>query len=86
MYQLPYLISNRKLQLTTKFPTYLQVQSPYNSFTLVLYEFTNKERELIMACFRRGTYVSLRDLPNELGPNQIMQSLKEKLEKGADLF
>ena len=37
------------------------------------------------ACFRAGNYFALRDLPDELGPNSIIQALKEKLEKSKTL-
>jgi hypothetical protein len=36
---------------------------------LVLYDFTNKEHDMIMRCFRIGNYTSLRDLPNKLAAN-----------------
>ena len=28
-----------------------------------------------------GNYFNLRDLPDELGPNNVLQALKEKMEK-----
>ena len=51
----------------------------------MLYEYTNKEQELVAACFRAGNYFNLRDLPDDLGPNNVMQALKEKLDKGKAL-
>lgn len=36
------------------------------NLTQLLYDFTNKEHDMIMSCFRTGNYASLRDLPNEL--------------------
>jgi hypothetical protein len=47
----------------------------------VLYEYTNKEQEIVSACFRIGNYFSLRDLPDEIGPNNVNQSMRERLEK-----
>jgi hypothetical protein len=49
--------------------------------SIVLYEYTNKEQELVTSCFRVGNFFTLRDLPNELGPNNIIQALREKLDK-----
>ena len=46
-----------------------------------LYDYTNKEQELILRCFRTGNYDSLRDLPNELGPQQVIENIKEKIAK-----
>jgi hypothetical protein len=47
----------------------------------VLYEYTNKEQELVAACFRVGNYMNLRDLPDEIAPNNVLQAFKDKLEK-----
>ena len=47
----------------------------------MLYEFTNREKEVVQACFRVGNYHNLRDLPDELGPNQITQALRDKIDK-----
>ena len=46
----------------------------------MLYEYTNKERELIASCFRGGNYHALRDLPDQIAPNQVMQAFREKMD------
>lgn len=46
-----------------------------------LYDYTNKEQELIVRCFRTGNYDSLRDLPNGLAPQQVIEAMKEKISK-----
>lgn len=51
----------------------------------MLYEYTNKEQELVAACFRVGNYLNLRDLPDELGPNNVIMALREKIEKAKAL-
>ena len=43
---------------------------------IVLYEYTNKEQDLIQACFRGGNYFNLRDLPDDIAPNQVLQALR----------
>ena len=45
---------------------------------LVLYDYTNKERDLIQRCFRAGNYNALRELPNHLAPNQVLKYQREK--------
>lgn len=37
----------------------------------MLYEFTNKEKERIVNCFRIGNFYSLRDLPKHLLPGNV---------------
>lgn len=44
----------------------------------MLYDFTNKEQDLVMRCFRVGNYTSLRDLPHNLLPNAILKQMNEK--------
>lgn len=51
----------------------------------MLYEFTNKERDVIQACFRAGNYYNIRDLPDEIGPNQVAQAIKERAEKAQQM-
>lgn len=46
----------------------------------MLYDYTNKERDLIQRCFRTGNYNALRELPNHLGPNQLLKYTREKQE------
>ena len=48
------------------------------NLTQLLYDYTNKERDLIQRCFRTGNYNALRELPNNLAPNQILKYLREK--------
>jgi len=43
----------------------------------VLYEYTNKEADIVSACFRIGSYYSVRDLPDDLGPNNVIQAMRE---------
>lgn len=50
---------------------------------VVLYEFTNKEADLVQACFRTGNYVSLRDMPDDMVPNNVLQAMRERQEKAA---
>jgi len=47
----------------------------------VLYDFTNKEHDMIMRCFRIGNYTSLRDLPNKLAANQLLKANKKRVEQ-----
>ena len=42
------------------------------SLSSMLYEFTNKEQDLIVRAFRSGNYVGLRDLPDNLAPNNVL--------------
>ena len=53
-------------------------------FQIVLYDFTNKEHDMIMRCFRIGScklpyYLrnfidqSIRELPFKLAPNQVLK-------------
>jgi len=44
----------------------------------VLYDYTNKERDLIQRCFRTGNHNALRELPNTLAPNQVLKYQREK--------
>ncbi len=48
---------------------------------LVLYEYTNKEQQIVQSCFRIGNYFSLRDLPDDFSANNVNQSMRERLEK-----
>lgn len=47
----------------------------------MLYEYTNREQDLVQACFRIGNFISLRDMPEEFGPNNVMQAMRERAEK-----
>ena len=46
----------------------------------MLYDYTNKEKDLIQRCFRTGNHNGLRELPDHLGPNQILKYAREKQE------
>ena len=48
------------------------------NLTQLLYDFTNKEQDLVMRCFRVGNYTSLRDLPANLMPNAVLKQMNEK--------
>jgi len=43
-----------------------------------LYDFTNKEQDTILRCFRTGNYNSLRDLPANLLPNSVIKMLRDR--------
>jgi hypothetical protein len=47
----------------------------------VLYEYANKETDIVQHCFRVGNYFSLRDLPDDFTANNVNQSMRERLEK-----
>lgn len=44
----------------------------------MLYDYTNKEKDLIEKCWRVGNYHSLRDLPSHLAPSNVLKSYQEK--------
>ena len=46
----------------------------------MLYDYTNKERDLIQRCFRTGNYNALRELPNNMGPNNVLKYQRDKQE------
>ena len=48
----------------------------------MLYEYTNKERDIVQCAFRPSNYHSLRELPNDLQPFSVSQSVKERLQNG----
>ena len=43
------------------------------SLSSMLYEFTNKEQTSIINAFRIGNYTGIRDLPNNIAPNNVLQ-------------
>ena len=47
----------------------------------MLYEYSNKETDIVQHCFRVGNYFSLRDLPDDFTANNVNQSMRERLEK-----
>jgi hypothetical protein len=42
------------------------------SLASMLYEFTNKEQDLVINAFRTGNFVGLRDLPDLIAPNNVL--------------
>ena len=48
------------------------------NLTQLLYDFTNKEQEIIAKCFRVGNYQSLRDLPNNILSGNLIKAMNEK--------
>ena len=50
------------------------------NLTSMLYEYTNKEQERIFMGFRRGNFMSLRDMPNDMSNGNVLQAQKDKIE------
>lgn len=48
----------------------------------MLYQYTNKEHDIVKNAFRPSNYHSLRELPNDLAPFSVGQSIKERLQNG----
>ena len=48
----------------------------------MLYEYTNKEYDIVKSAFRPSNYHSLRELPNDMAPFSVSQSIKERLQNG----
>ncbi len=46
----------------------------------MLYEYTNREQEVIQECFRTGNFTSLRELPDRMEPNSVIDKLRSKQE------
>jgi len=46
-----------------------------------LYDYTNKEQDAVLRCFRSGNYDSIRDLPNDIAPQHLIESIKQKITK-----
>ena len=49
------------------------------SLASMLYEYTNKEQDLVTQAFRNSNFVSLRDLPENIAPNNLLQQLHVKM-------
>ena len=45
---------------------------------IVLYDYTNREKDIVVGAFRTGNHYSLRDLPNLITPFNVCDMLKEK--------
>jgi len=50
------------------------------NLTSMLYEYTNKEAERIFMGFRKGNFVSLRDLPNDFNYGNTLNAQRDKIE------
>lgn len=46
----------------------------------MLYEYTNKEQDLVKNAFRIGNFMSLRDLPDEIAPFAVTHNMKVKVQ------
>jgi hypothetical protein len=71
----------RTLEMNTDFTKeHSQTVSHYEvpNLTSMLYEYTNKEQEHIKRCFRAGNFSHLRELPDQINPNAILDSTREK--------
>ena len=44
------------------------------NLTSMLYEYTNKEQERLLMGFRRGNFVSLRDIPNDMTNGNVLNA------------
>jgi len=44
----------------------------------MLYDYTNKEKDMVERCWRTGNYLSLRDLPTKIKPSSVLKSYQEK--------
>jgi hypothetical protein len=51
------------------------------SLSSMLYEFTNKEQDAVINAFRAGNWAQIRDLPNHIAPNNVLQQLQVKMKK-----
>ena len=49
------------------------------SLSSMLYEFTNKEQNQVVNAFRVGNWVQIRDLPNNVAPNNVLQQIQIKM-------
>ena len=49
------------------------------SLSSMLYEFTNKEQDSVINAFRANNYFNIRDLPNHLSPNNVLQQLQANM-------
>ena len=49
------------------------------SLSSMLYEYTNKEKDIVERAFRGGNYQSLRSLPDDIRPYNVGQALKQKI-------
>ena len=45
-----------------------------------MYEYTNKENDIVRNAFRTGNWDSLRDLPNDLKPFNVQQQISRRLQ------
>jgi hypothetical protein len=57
----------------------VQMHYEVPNMTSMLYEYTNREYDVVKNAFRSGNYQSIRDLPNELNSLSVSQSVKERV-------
>jgi len=48
---------------------------------VVLYDYTNKEYDIIKNAFRIGNWDSIRSLPNDLKPYAVQQYIAQRLQE-----
>ena len=51
------------------------------SLSSMLYEYTNKEQDSVLNAFRTGNFNSIRDLPDNIAPNNVLQQLQIKMKQ-----
>lgn len=61
--------------LDTRLTSHYQVPN----LSSMLYEFTNREHDRILQCFRIGNFASLRDLPKYLLPGNVSYMSSAKI-------
>ena len=47
----------------------------------MLYEFTNKEQDQVINAFRINSFVTLRDLPDNIAPTNVIQHIQGKMKE-----
>jgi hypothetical protein len=47
----------------------------------VLYDYTNKENDIVRNAFRTGNWDSIRNLPNDLRPFAVQQNIGKRLQE-----
>ena len=51
----------------------------------MLYEFTNKEQDQVINAFRINSFVTLRDLPDNIAPTNVIQHIQGKMKESLAL-
>ncbi len=49
----------------------------------MLYEYTNKETQVVQQAFRGGNYQSIRGLPDDIRPYSVGQAIKQRIAENA---